>query len=149
MSTVVKRTKVVKVAKAPKVAKAAKLVSNAPKKASSAYILFMGDHRAKIRAEHPNATFGELSKIGGEAWASAKPVVKAKYQKLADLDRERYEKESASYVPSENDKLIKKAKKAKKVKDENAPKRNMNSYMFYANANRDKLKRQNPTLSAT
>lgn len=144
MTTVVKRTK--KVVKAPKAVKA---VSTAPKRPNSAYILFMNENRAKFKAENPNATFGELSRIGGQQWASVKPVVKAKYEKLAQIDRERYERESASYVPTEADKQLKKAKKAKKVRDPTLPKKNLNAYMFYANSNRDKLKKQQPSLSAT
>lgn len=44
---------------------------NAPKRASSAFILFSNDERPKVKAENPNIAFGEVAKVISERWKSA------------------------------------------------------------------------------
>lgn len=40
---------------------------NAPKKASTSFLVYSNEMRPKVKAEHPDASFGELGKmIGGE-----------------------------------------------------------------------------------
>lgn len=117
--------------------------SNAPKRPSSAFILYMNDNRDRIKKSNPDASFGELSKIGGAEWAGVKPVVKAKYEKLAEADKARYQKALETYVPSPEDKV------KRKKKDPNAPKRASSAYLFYVNAKRDKARKDHPDLKMT
>ncbi len=115
--------------------------SGAPKRPSSAFILYMNDNRERIKAQNPNATFGELSKIGSAEWKQVKPVVKSKYEKLAEQDKVRYEREMSNYVPSPED------KKKRKKKDPNAPKKAKSAYIFYVNAKMAKARKDNPDLA--
>ncbi len=53
--------------------------------------------RAQIKKANPDATFGETGKLLGEAWAGADAKTKAKYSKMAEADKSRYDKEMAKY----------------------------------------------------
>jgi hypothetical protein len=71
---------------------------------------------------------------------------RAKYDKLAEDDKERYLEEMKTYVApygddSDDDKPT---KKKKATKDPNAPKRPMSAYFLYSNAIRNSVKEQNP-----
>jgi hypothetical protein len=63
--------------------------------------------------------------------ASKKP-----YAAKAEKDRARYLKEKAKYVPDPSY-----AGKKKRKKDKNAPKRGMSAYMFFMNANRERIRK--------
>mmetsp|Transcript_3036 Transcript_3036/g.3207 ORF Transcript_3036/g.3207 Transcript_3036/m.3207 type:complete len:87 (-) Transcript_3036:398-658(-) len=71
---------------APKVAKAEGKVKKAskrkdgPKKAPSAYIIFCSDKRPEVRANNPEATFGELGKLLGKIWADMSEADKEMYR---------------------------------------------------------------------
>lgn len=84
-------TKSTKGAKGTKKAK-----KDGPKRPSTAYLLYATDHRAKVKKANPDATFGELGKLLGEAWNNATASDKKKYNALADKDKARYEKEKAA-----------------------------------------------------
>ncbi len=70
---------------------------NAPKKAVSAYMLFAADNRQKIKEANPQATFGELGKLIGDAWKALSDDAKAVYKQKEADDKVRYEKESTAY----------------------------------------------------
>ncbi|CAF1156193.1 unnamed protein product [Didymodactylos carnosus] len=70
---------------------------NAPKKPLSPYFLFQADTRPKIKAENPSMAFGDLAKAIGSEWKSAKPEMKKHYEKLAEKEKARYEKEMIAY----------------------------------------------------
>lgn len=59
--------------------KSVKKTNDKPKRTPSAFILFSQDNREKIKAKNPNATFGQLGKLLGEAWANASDSTKKKY----------------------------------------------------------------------
>lgn len=89
-----------KVVDAPDVAqkKKKKKDPNAPKGKCSAYIFFCVDVRAKVKAELPeNSTQAEILSEAGRRWKSMTEKQKAKYVKLANKDKERYEKEMKKY----------------------------------------------------
>ncbi len=119
-----------------------KAKSNIPKRPSSAFILYMNDNRDRIKKQNPDATFGGLSQIGSAEWKVVKPVVKSKYEKLAEQDRERYAQEMSTFVPSPEDKKEKKQKRAKR--DINAPKKALSAYLFYVNSQRAKAVKLHP-----
>ena len=122
--------------------KRTKKASGIPRRPISAFILYMNDNRDRIKAQNPEATFGGLSKIGSSEWKVVKPVVKSKYEKLADQDKARYEREMSTYVPSPEDK-----KQKRKKKDSNAPKKAFSAYLFYVNAKMPKARKDNPDLT--
>jgi len=70
---------------------------NAPKRALSAFMFFSQDNREKIKTENEGCSFGEVGKYLGEAWGKADKATKAKYDKMAEKDKARYEKEKAKY----------------------------------------------------
>lgn len=69
-------------------------------------------------------SFAELSKFCSEKWKCLDETKKAPFYKLAEEDKARYDKEMATYVPSEDDETPKKSRKRKRKVDENHPKRN-------------------------
>lgn len=64
---------------------------NAPKKGLSAYMFFVKDTRQEIKEQNPDATFGEIGKLLGEAWKKLED--KSKYEEMAKQDKVRYESE--------------------------------------------------------
>lgn len=70
---------------------------------------------------------------------------RAKYDKLAEADKERYMQEMQNYdAPDDDSDDDKPSKKKKAKKDPNAPKRPMSAYFLYSNAIRDTVKQENP-----
>ncbi|KAI0742668.1 high mobility group box domain-containing protein [Daedaleopsis nitida] len=61
-----KRKAAVKAEKAPK--SKGKKDPKAPKRALSAYMFFSQDWRERIKAENPDAGFGEIGKLLGAKW---------------------------------------------------------------------------------
>ncbi|ESN95018.1 hypothetical protein HELRODRAFT_157726 [Helobdella robusta] len=97
---------------------------NAPKRALSAFFCFSNEERAKVKAEFPSLSIGEVAKELGKRWEVCKN--KDKYEAMAAKDKERYEKEKASYnggsgasasaaaaAPAKKQAVSKKASKAK------------------------------------
>ncbi|KAJ3325331.1 Non-histone chromosomal protein 6 [Boothiomyces sp. JEL0866] len=70
---------------------------NAPKKGLSAFMIYSQENRARIKEENPNATFGEMGKLIGNAWKELSDEDKAEYLDKAAKDKERYESEMAEY----------------------------------------------------
>merc|ERR1711939_1284479 len=62
---------------------------NKPKRAPSAYFLFMADVRADLKQEMPEASIGEIGKKLGQMWAELAEEKKTAYQeKSAELKKE-------------------------------------------------------------
>lgn len=85
-------------AKATKGKATKKAKKEGPKKAATAFILFSKDNRAKIQKANPDASFGDIGKLMGEAWADATAADKKKYTALAEKDKVRYEKEKKAFA---------------------------------------------------
>eukprot|EP00586_Coscinodiscus_wailesii_P005793 CAMPEP_0172483170 /NCGR_PEP_ID=MMETSP1066-20121228/10046_1 /TAXON_ID=671091 /ORGANISM="Coscinodiscus wailesii, Strain CCMP2513" /LENGTH=319 /DNA_ID=CAMNT_0013246883 /DNA_START=249 /DNA_END=1208 /DNA_ORIENTATION=+ len=113
----------------------------APKKNLSAYNYFFQAKRDEIKEDNPDATFGELSKLISQEFRSLDTMEKIEYEDKAKKDKARYESEMRSYNKRNG---IKGGKTGKPVKDPNAPKKNLSSYMLYANHARAKVKERNP-----
>jgi len=117
----------------------------APKKGLTAYNFFCKEMREVVKKENPDASFGELSKLVGEKYKSLTEEEQKKWDAKAVKDKARYAEEMKDYTPSKS--TSSSGKKSKPIKDKNAPKKNLSSYMLYANANRDKIKEKNPDIS--
>ncbi|KAJ1967963.1 Non-histone chromosomal protein 6 [Dimargaris xerosporica] len=78
----------------------AKKDPNAPKRGLSAYMFFSQDAREGVKLANPDATFGQLGKILGEKWKTMSPAERAPYEKKAELDKQRYEREKEAYNAS-------------------------------------------------
>ena len=70
---------------------------NKPKGPTSSYMFFCAVNRSKLVGESQSVV--DSGRILGTKWAALSEKEKAKYTKMADKDRARYEKEMAKYVP--------------------------------------------------
>ncbi|KAF5353237.1 hypothetical protein D9756_003684 [Leucocoprinus leucothites] len=75
----------------------AKKDPKAPKRALSAYMFFSQDWRERIKAENPDAGFGEVGKLLGAKWKEMDEDEKKPYVEQASADKTRAEKEKADY----------------------------------------------------
>jgi len=71
----------------------AKKDPNAPKKALSAYMLWLGEHRAQYTVVGKPAT--ETVKKAAEAWRNLED--KSEWEKKAAEDKKRYERDMAAF----------------------------------------------------
>ena len=70
---------------------------NAPKRNKSSYMFFQEEVRPKLKAKFPQDTLGQLSKRLGKLWGDLRTKDKKKYDRLAEKDKLRYEKELNIY----------------------------------------------------
>ncbi|KAH0579835.1 hypothetical protein H2248_002664 [Termitomyces sp. 'cryptogamus'] len=75
----------------------AKKDPKAPKRALSAYMFFSQDWRERIKAENPDAGFGEVGKLLGAKWKELDDEEKKPYIEQAAKDKTRAEEEKAAY----------------------------------------------------
>uniref|UniRef100_E9Q4Y5 Protein polybromo-1 n=2 Tax=Mus musculus TaxID=10090 RepID=E9Q4Y5_MOUSE len=81
----------------PKSAKgSAKKESSKRKINMSGYILFSSEMRAVIKAQHPDYSFGELSRLVGTEWRNLETAKKAEYEERAAKVAEQQERERAA-----------------------------------------------------
>ncbi|KPA80415.1 putative high mobility group protein-like tdp-1 [Leptomonas pyrrhocoris] len=113
----------------------AKKPEDYPKAALSAYFIFVNDNRDKVREKNPEMKLTEILSEVGSMWKALSESEKARYQKLADEDKKRFDADMAAYTAKGGKvfkRSVKSSKKAKKEKDPNAPKRAMSAYFFFA-----------------
>jgi structure-specific recognition protein 1 len=96
-------------------------------------------------ASRPERTHRKPNRF--EFGAEEKAVVTSKRKRAASKERAPAKKRrSVSKSPSRSKKSTKKGG-SKKKKDPNAPKKALSAYMIFAQANRDKVKKENPDAS--
>ena len=120
---------------------------DAPKKPMAAYMFFSSDFRDKVKAQHPNASFGELGRMLGDMWKAMDERQKAPYEKKAVADKERYQAEKKVWDARPKPPVVRGAQGKRSKKDPNAPKKPMGAYMFFCAANREQLKANNPNAT--
>jgi len=111
-----------------------------PKRAKSAYLFFCVENRDVVRAdlgEDSKAT--EITKELGVRWNALKANPKKaaellRLEKLSAEDKKRYSTDMESYVPPPN------SEKGKTKRT--GPKRANSAYLYFCNANRDKVREQ-------
>jgi len=96
----------------------------------------------------------DKSKQIGADWKGLTDKEKEPFNLKAAEDKKRFDKEKANYKPPAKDSDSSsddgpKKKRAKKEKDPNAPKRNVNAYMHFAAEKRVDLKKSKPELKPT
>ena len=77
--------------------KKAKKDPNAPKKNMTAYFLYSMHARPKVKEDYPDATFGDIAKIISKQYKSLTDKEKKQWEKKAEEDKERYQREMAAY----------------------------------------------------
>lgn len=75
--------------------------ANAPRAPLTGYVRFLNDHRDKVRSEHPELPFHEITKILGQQWSNLPQDQKQQYLDEAERDKERYMGELEDYQQSE------------------------------------------------
>lgn len=118
-----------------------------PKRPKTAYIYFCNYERKRIteqiesgKLKKEDYDYTKIMKHCGDAWKLLKVSSEdeiARFQKMADDDRERYNQEFESYVPEEGDEIL---KKTKKKKNTNGIKSSKSAYMYFCDENRSKVK---------
>ena len=73
---------------------------NAPKKPSSAYMMFAKESRGQLVVDNPHASFGEIGKLMGAQWKSLGEEQKSAWQLKAVADKERYKVAMEEYKKS-------------------------------------------------
>lgn len=116
------------------------------KKAMSAYFIFNNEKREEVMKQHNLSGIGPVAKKLSELWAAMSDAEKGPFERKAQNDKKRYEKELAAGVLQPKPRKVKKGKKEKKVKDPNAPKRAQSAYFLWLNKNRPAIMEANPDL---
>ncbi|KAG7397462.1 hypothetical protein PHYBOEH_000682 [Phytophthora boehmeriae] len=70
---------------------------NAPKRALSAYFFFCNDIRQEVRDENPNKKITEIATLLAEKWRALPDKKRAKYQKLHEDAKAKYQQEMDEY----------------------------------------------------
>ena len=112
---------------------------NHPKRASTAWMLFLNGNRASIRTENPDAKMTDITKLASVAYKALTGDKRASWDAIATADKERYAKEMETYVAPEPVYLLPKVKKAK-----SPVKKATNPWMAYLNATRPVLRKEHP-----
>lgn len=60
-------------------------------------MFFANENRDIIRAENPDAGFGQVGKLLGDRWKSLNDDERIPYESKAAADKKRYEQEKAAY----------------------------------------------------
>jgi len=125
---------------------------NAPKGPLTAYMLFCGDYREKVKRDNPNISFGQVGKELGRLWKEADAAEKDKYEQLAQQDKMRYKRDMETYqeskaLTSSEEEEVQTPKSKKRKKDPNAPKGALSAYMIFSREIRTQVKDQFPEAS--
>ncbi|XP_076042509.1 uncharacterized protein LOC143026280 [Oratosquilla oratoria] len=70
---------------------------NKPKRALSAFFYYANEERARVRAANPDFSVGEVAKELGRQWNELTEDRKVKFERLAEEDRARYDREMTAY----------------------------------------------------
>lgn len=121
---------------------------NAPKKSKSAYTFFLQESHARIKDSNQDIPFGEVSKQISAEWKAMPEAQKRRYVELSQLDKVRYAKEKADYIPSggngDEGEVLKKRTRAKRSKS--LPKKPCTAYVIFCTRMRPVIVDENPNI---
>ena len=125
-----------------------------PKRALSAYMFYLSDVRADVTKKNPDAKNTEIVKLMAAKWNACSDAQKAKYQKLAAADVERYQKEVAQYEKLgwfTNAKGEKSTDLFKPTLGDDVvkPKKAATAFMCFSNSVRPDIMKKHPTKKIT
>ena len=91
---------------------------DAPKKPLTAFFLYKKDQYPKTKETHPDMKITEITKLIATNWTSEKAETKNKYEKMAGVEKQKYEKAKEAFEKEHGkiSELKKKEKKDKKSK---------------------------------
>ena len=70
---------------------------NKPKRPQTAYFIYLGEHRAQIKEENPDAKVTEIAKIASENWKNVDEETRQYYIKKAEEAKEEYKRKMEEY----------------------------------------------------
>ncbi|KAA0193482.1 Dorsal switch protein 1, partial [Fasciolopsis buskii] len=116
---------------------------NRPKGPMSAYSCFVQVIREEHKKKHPGEqiVFSDFSKKCAERWKVMTPKEKKRFEDLAAVDKERFNREMSEYIPPEG---MKKGKKRKAPRDPMLPRRAWSAFFFFCDEHRSRVKELNP-----
>ncbi|XP_051895102.1 uncharacterized protein LOC127583295 isoform X2 [Pristis pectinata] len=88
-----------------------------PRAPTTGYVLFLNEQRAKLKIEHPELPFTEITKLLGTQWSQLSQEGKQKYIDEAEKDKRRYIEELKAYQNSEAYQAFLKRRAMNKVKN--------------------------------
>lgn len=94
--------------------KKAKKDADAPKRAMSAYMLWLGEVREQIKQENPGISVTELSKVAGEKWKQIED--KSEWQEKAKEAKAKYEVAMKAYKEKKANEPVEDSPEAKSTK---------------------------------
>ena len=112
---------------------------NAPKRSKTGYIFFCNANRDKVKRENPDMDNKKITSLLATMWNDLRESGSKEldhFNRLAEEDRERYEKAKAEYQPSEG---FEKKKKS-------GPTRGKSSYLFFCEKMRPVIAQSNPDM---
>ena len=117
---------------------------NAPKGVTGPYIFFCQKIVPKLKEQHMKEHGTEMKHKdatvkAGALWKNLSEEQKQPFVQMSAKDKARYKKEMESYVPGPVLEEGDKPRKTKKAKDPNAPKRNINAFMWFSPDKRREL----------
>ena len=116
---------------------------DAPKRGKSSYIYFCIDKRDEIKKANPDMSAKDIIKELGRVWRDdVSEKDKARYVKLSDSDKSRYDNEMKDYKPPQGVGQF----TEKKIK-RSGPKRGLTAYIFFCKEQRVLIKEENTELS--
>ncbi|VDL19841.1 unnamed protein product [Hymenolepis diminuta] len=116
---------------------------NKPKGPMSAYACFVQVIREEHKKKHPgeHIVFSDFSRKCAERWKIMTPKEKKRFEDMAALDKDRYNREMNDYVPPEG---VKKGKKRKAARDPTLPKRALSAFFFFCDDFRQEVRDEHP-----
>jgi high mobility group protein B1 len=117
-----------------------------PKGRMSNYTFFVQMCREEHRKQHPNenVNFAEFSKKCSERWKQMSDQEKKRFADMADNDKQRYDREMATYTPPAGESN---GQRKRKKKDPNAPKRPLSAFFLFCHDERPAVKSLYPAYS--
>lgn len=122
---------------------------NAPVRPRSAYVFFGKAKRDKMKLEYPDKTATQITQLLNAKWATMSDKKKAKYEKMADDDKLRYNEELKTYTPSTSTEPAVPKKRGRPVtkKKREGPKRARTSYILFCSDMRPVVRDNNPEMT--
>merc|ERR1712205_135191 len=115
-----------------------------PKRAMSAYLVFLNKHRDATQKKNPSWSVTDVTKELAGKWKTVTQSERDECQRVSDEDKARYYREMQNYVPLPDEKeepplrFDKDGNRKRRKKDKNAPRKNRSSYIIWAQEYRDK-----------
>ncbi|ORZ22146.1 high mobility group box domain-containing protein [Absidia repens] len=89
---------------------------HAPKRNITSYLHFSNKNRERLVRDNPDLAQTEIAKLMGEEWRKLTDAEKEPFQKLANEDKARFDKEMAAYKPGEVKEVATSTAPAKKAR---------------------------------